>query len=92
MSLLEEISSTLEAAGIRHALIGALALAAPRERRPAPGRPAGPASPGSPSSGVAPGGFLDDHWAAAFVRRHATQANFRVLRGRVATEEAADLA
>jgi hypothetical protein len=28
MSLLEEISSTLEAAGIRHALIGALALAA----------------------------------------------------------------
>jgi hypothetical protein len=28
MSLLEEVSSTLEAAGIRHALIGALALAA----------------------------------------------------------------
>jgi hypothetical protein len=27
MSLLEEIRSTLEAAGIRHALIGALALA-----------------------------------------------------------------
>jgi hypothetical protein len=28
MNLLEEISSTLEAAGIRHALIGALALSA----------------------------------------------------------------
>ena len=28
MSLLEEIRSTLEAAGIRHALIGALALSA----------------------------------------------------------------
>jgi hypothetical protein len=28
MSLLDEISSTLDAAGIRHALIGALALAA----------------------------------------------------------------
>lgn len=27
MSLLDEVSSTLEAAGIRHALIGALALA-----------------------------------------------------------------
>jgi hypothetical protein len=51
-----------------------------------------PASPGSPSSGVAPGGFLDDHWAAAFVWRHAAQANVRVLRGRVATKEAADLA
>lgn len=28
MSLLEEVSSTLEAAGIRHALVGALALSA----------------------------------------------------------------